>query len=146
MGIETMNISHSKLEQSYECSVLKDLPWVSVFAMLWEWLLPCSVERDCKTCVCLRKNMLVICMSVFLLWIFNMKYMLMYTYRLLNEHYIWAEVEPMSVEWLLWTEPLLGCILAVLLVKWLFLVFNIKHVEVQKLHSIAQLSKFEGAC
>jgi len=42
--------------------------------------------------------MLVICMSVFLLWIFNMKYMLMYTYRLLNEHYIWAEVEPMSVD------------------------------------------------
>lgn len=81
------------------------------------------------------------CMSIFLLWIFNMKYMSMYMYQFLNEHYVWAEVEPMSVEWPLWTEPLLGCVLSVLLVKWIFLVFNIKHVEVQKLRSIAQLSK-----
>lgn len=59
-----MNISHMKLKQSYECPVLKDLPWVSVFAMLWEWLLPHSVERDCRACVCLRKYTLVICISV----------------------------------------------------------------------------------
>ena len=75
-----------------------------------------------------------------------MKYMLMYTYQFLNEHCVWAEVELMSVEWLLWTEPLLGFVLAVLLVKWIFIVFNIKHMEVQKLRSIAQLSKFEGEC
>jgi len=76
MRIETMNIriSHMKLEQSYECPVLKDLLWVSVFAVLLEWRLPYSVKRDCKACVCLRKNTLVISMSVFLLWIFNIKY------------------------------------------------------------------------